>query len=149
MGHADHSQIQESINNTMRRLANLDRFMETKEYVDYIITNEIKNHEEAEWQNVILCVIKKNLVKNHLDLLPEIAEKLKDMNVTAYLNYFQCQDTKDADSTANLYELQKNTIVPGQAYLNYSQSMKTIDSELITWYQRLQETMDTRPAAPN
>ena len=81
---------------------------------------------------MILCVIKKNLVKNHLDLFPEIAEKWKDMIVTAYLNYFQCQVTKDADSTADLYELQKNTIVPGQAYLNYSQSMKMIESELIT-----------------
>ena len=109
---------------------------------------------------------KKYIVKNHLDVFPEIAEKMKYMTVAAYLNYFQGQGTKDTDSTAGLYELQNNIIVPGQAYFshlwdltmnivtvrayfNYSQHLNTKDSDLITWYQWLRKIMGTKPAALN
>ena len=90
--------------------------------------------------------------------------KKMDMTVPAYFKYFQCQATKDAESTAGLYELQNKIIVAGQAYFcylwslttnivtgracfNFSQHLTMKDPELITRYQLLRNTKGTKSVA--
>ena len=84
---------------------------------------------------------------------PEVAKSF-DTSKFAYLRYFQYQKTKDAESTAGLFELRNRIIVTEQtyyryiriptmnfvtvrAYSNYSLNRKMKDPELITRYQLL------------
>ena len=122
--------------------------------------DEIKGDENTEL-NATMDLADPEVTENFNGLI-----KKMDMSVPAYFRYFQCQTTKDAESTAGLYELRNKMIVAGLAYFsylwclktdivtvlayfNYSQYLTMKDLGLITRYQVLRNTKGTKSVALN